>query len=136
MGNKHTFRFIAALGIAGLCIVIGIGGCSPKPAAVLKSSGARNALSVGDTFQVVLKGNPTTGFAWHYTIEKNDLVKLVSEDAVPDSNLIGAGSTFTWNFQALKAGQTKITYKYYRDWEGEAAATTDNIVEYLVSIKK
>jgi predicted secreted protein len=99
-----------------------------------ENSSIPNSLNVGETGRVVLKGNPTTGYTWHYTIEDNDIVELDSENATQDSELIGAGSTYTWNFKALKAGQTKIIFKYYRDWEGEASATADNTVEYLLGV--
>jgi len=104
-------------------------------AKLLEASGAPNSLNIGETGRVILKGNPTTGYAWHYTIENSDLVKLDSAYTVRDSNMIGAGNTFVWNFKALQAGRTRITFKYYREWEGEASATADNTVEYPIRVE-
>jgi|GEM_PF-575883 len=92
-------------------------------------------LQAGDSFSLNLKGNPTTGYTWHVSIENPDAATLLSTEIVPDSDLIGAGSTFTWHFKAGKAGDTKIIMKYYRDWEGEASATADNIVTYNMTIE-
>lgn len=92
----------------------------------------QNILSVGDIGKVALEGNATTGYEWQYTIEDNSIVALDTESSVVDSNLIGAGSTYTWNFKALKPGETKIILKYYRSWEGESAAI--ETVEYLVKV--
>lgn len=103
-------------------------------AKLLESSGVQNKINIGDAFKVVLKGNPTTGYIWHYSIENSDIVKLDFENYVRDSNIVGAGNTYTWNFKALKTGDTKIIYKYYRDWEGESSTTAENIIEYLICV--
>lgn len=101
---------------------------------LIESSGTPNSLDVGETGKIILKGNPTTGYTWHYTIENKDIVKLDSENDVRDTDMIGAGNTYTWNFKALKAGQTRLTFKYYRDWEGEASTTASNTIEYLICV--
>ncbi len=101
---------------------------------LIEASGTPNQLNVGETGRVVLKGNPATGYAWHYTVQNSDIVKLDTEYAVRDSNMIGAGSTFIWNFKALKAGETGITFKYCRGWEGEASAAADSTAEYLIRV--
>lgn len=101
---------------------------------LLKANSAINSMNVGDIGCVILKGNPTTGYTWHYIIEDNDIVKLESQKITSDSNLLGAESTFSWNYKALRAGQTKIIFKYYRDWEGEESVTKDGIREFLISI--
>ena len=89
-------------------------------------------LSVGEISTVTLKGNPTTGYSWQYTIEDSSIIKLDKESSVPDSAAMGAGSTFTWDFKALKAGETKIIFKYYRPWEGEA--TAEQTIEYTIKV--
>lgn len=128
------------------CLLTGVYGCSSsissKKAATdkndlktLEASGTKNTIKVGDNFKVVLKGNPSTGYAWNYTIDSNDVIKLISKDEVQDkSNVVGSPSTFTWNFKSLKAGQVKLTYKYYQGWLGEAATTKENTIEYLITV--
>ena len=89
----------------------------------------------GETFSVSLKGNPTTGYQWHTTIEDPSVVHLISETSVSDSTLIGAGSTYLWDFQGLAPGTSKITFKYYRSWEGEASTTPENTLVYQAIIE-
>jgi predicted secreted protein len=96
------------------------------------TTGTTNELTTGDTADVTLKGNPTTGYTWQYTIADESIIKLDGESSVTDSDLIGAGSTFTWNFKALKPGETKITFKYYRAWEGNENA--QQTVEYIIKV--
>lgn len=104
----------------------------------LLSASSVNNLAVGNIGRVILEGNATTGYSWHYTIGNPKLVSLISESFVQDAaaeGLVGTGGAYTWDFKAQKAGQTKITFKYYRDWEGEASTTADNIKEYQIVIK-
>ena len=61
---------------------------------LLESYGTRNSLNAGETGRVILKGNPTTGYTWHYTIENSDVVKPYSEKENRDSGMTGAGRTY------------------------------------------
>lgn len=92
-------------------------------------------VKAGETFSVSLKGNPTTGYQWHCAIQDPAVVRLISETSVRDSTMIGAGSTFLWDFQGLTPGTSDITFKYYRSWEGEASTTPENTVVFQAIIE-
>ncbi len=94
-----------------------------------------SVLNTGDSFSVNLKGNPTTGYSWYFTVSDANVVKTVSENSVPDSEMMGAGSTFIWNFTAGTAGNAAITLKYYRIWEGESSTLPDNIRTFNMSVR-
>ena len=100
---------------------------------VLDKSGS-NTLKVGESAFVVLDGNPTTGYTWHCTIGDESIIAKTCENYISDSDLIGAGGKYTFGFKALKPGETTITFKYYRDWEGREA-TAENTVVYKVTVK-
>ena len=51
-----------------------------------------------------------------------------------DRGIAGAGGTYVWNFKALKAGAATLTFKYYRDWEGESSATAQDTVVFIVTV--
>lgn len=106
---------------------------TPNYLGLLLKDGVKNTFNVGDISSVILKGNPTTGYTWQYIIDDESIIKMDSESSVLDSDLTGAGSSFSWNFKALKVGETKITFKYYRVWEGEATAI--QTVEYLIKVE-
>jgi len=93
------------------------------------------SVQTGTFFSLSLNGNPTTGYTWHYIIENPDIASVVSEKIVPDSDLLGAGSTFSWTLKALKPGNTRIIFKYYRDWEGEVSTTAENALIYNLTIE-
>ena len=94
----------------------------PRPAAVLDESdnGTTIAVQVGDILKVVLKGNPTTGYGWYADLSGEDaaLLQQVGEPAyVADSDLIGAGGTYTFTFRVLQAGTARLALVYERSWE-------------------
>lgn len=71
----------------------------------------------GDTFSVVLEANPTTGFQWE-SYFNSSYIELVNREYTPHSpELIGSGGHETFNFLALKSGETEITFSYLRSWE-------------------
>ena len=83
-------------------------------------NGATMTVKVGDIIQVVLKGNPTTGYTWTAALSEQDesiLEQMGEYDYVSDSGLIGSGGTFTFRFKALKAGEATLKLVYSRPWE-------------------
>jgi predicted secreted protein len=96
------------------------------------------AATVGGTVAISLKGNPTTGYGWYYTIGDSAIIEKTDDSFTSDSSsaeIVGAGGTFTWNFKALKAGETTITFKYYRSWLGESSAAVGDTVIYKITVK-
>ncbi|MDD5038071.1 MAG: protease inhibitor I42 family protein [Dehalococcoidales bacterium] len=82
------------------------------------------SVSVNQEFIVALSSNPTTGYTWQENYDEA-MLKLVektyeqSKEAKPP--VVGAGGTEFFRFQALKAGETKITMVYMRTWEAQSA---------------
>jgi len=98
------------------------------------SQAGTNAISLGDTASVTLRGNPTTGYSWYYSFSTPGVLAETKNSYTPDSALIGAGGTYVWNFRAVQPGTTTVTFKYYRSWEGEDSATAENTVTYNVTV--
>lgn len=74
----------------------------------------------GEQFVINLGENITTGFSWNYKIEDESIVKLIEDKyQEPSTDLIGAAGTHKFIFIGEKKGETKITFKYFRIWEGE-----------------
>ncbi len=102
---------------------------------VLNKSVEWPVMNVGESFDIRLKGNSTTGYSWNVISEENAAVRLVSEESLPDSEMIGSGSTFTWNFKAMKAGKATITFKYYRPWDGEASTLPEDVITFNMTVR-
>lgn len=72
----------------------------------------------GEKFQIAFVSNPTTGYGWEVTADTN-FVSLVDQKFEPESDLIGAGGTETFEFSALNTRETEIIFSYKRSWEKE-----------------
>jgi len=89
----------------------------------VKDDGKTFAVKVGDTFQVVIPGNPTTGYAWAVALADSDsaLVQQVGEPQYAadstDGSLVGSGGVYTFTFKAIAKGQALLKLDYARAWE-------------------
>ncbi|MDR1802721.1 MAG: protease inhibitor I42 family protein [Treponema sp.] len=66
---------------------------------------------------VELKGNPSTGYSWAYTMSPEGVVREVSNDFIQDNagkRLIGSGGKFVFTFEAVTAGEAEIIFSYRR----------------------
>jgi inhibitor of cysteine peptidase len=81
-------------------------------------------VQVGETFEVTLCSNPSTGFQWSENAQISDTAVLGQED----HKFIGSESEpppppgtpgqEVWTFKALKEGSSTIFFEYSRPWEG------------------
>ncbi len=136
-------RFEKRRAIAAVVLILALvgtaaaaAGCGSQAAAgsgPIKLTDADNgktvAVKVGDEIQVILNGNPTTGYSWTAKIADDAVVQQqgdpVYAQGTTDPSVVGAGGTFTFTFKAAKAGQTAITFDYARPFEtGVAPAQT------------
>jgi inhibitor of cysteine peptidase len=96
--------------------------CVSIPEAAVRLSeedaGSTVELRMGDTIEVVLDGNPTTGFLWETAAVDASVLKQLGEPGFePYTNLIGSGGKFTFRFEAVASGQTLLRLIYHRPWE-------------------
>jgi inhibitor of cysteine peptidase len=85
----------------------------------------RIEVSNGDTFNVTLCSNPTTGYNWGEVADISD-GEVIRQDhqgfnapgAGGDPPVAGAAGTHTWTFSALLAGESVISFAYSQPWEG------------------
>jgi predicted secreted protein len=87
-------------------------------------------ISTGETLEVILCENRTTGFQWSETAKITDtniLEQTSYKFAAPGSKLYGAPGEGTWNFHALQKGTVKVSMEYSQDWAGglKSAWTTE-----------
>ncbi len=85
------------------------------------------ALKVGETYEVTLDSNPSTGYSWKATFDESRL-KLVEQKftsgAEAGQPVVGAGGKETLLFQALSSGTTQVQLAYQRPWESGNPAET------------
>ena len=94
---------------------------------------------------VTLGSNPTTGFSWNEDaiIDNGDVLTQIEHkvlaqtdhESIPpeETGTVGAGGKQVWVFNAVKSGETTLSFEYSRPWEGgEKAEWT---LELVVTIK-
>ena len=84
-------------------------------------NGSEVTLNVGDTLEISLAGNPTTGYQWLLMTNTEPVLghaddpEYVADET--DEDIVGSGGTFTFTFEALEAGQVDLELGYMRIWE-------------------
>jgi inhibitor of cysteine peptidase len=97
-------------------------------------NGSTVELALGDTMEVVLDGNPTTGFTWESVAPDTAVLQQVGEpEFVAETELLGSGGKFTFRFQAVGSGQTVLQLIYHRPWETDVAPERTFEVTVIVS---
>ena len=82
---------------------------------------------LGDTVQVALRENATTGYRWaidHYDEEFIEAVGSKSHYAPDTKNSVGVGGTVTFAFRGKKIGTGEVVLKNWRHWEGDKSITS------------
>lgn len=85
-------------------------------------------LNKGDSLEVILPGNPSTGFTWVSTAPLEPVLQaLGTAQFEADSTAIGAGGKLTLRYQAAQAGQTQLALAYQRTFENLPPAQTFSV---------
>ena len=72
------------------------------------------------TATVELEANATTGYAWVCTMSPENVIRLVSDEYIPDKNnegITGAGGKQVFTFEAIAEGEAELVFSYLRKWE-------------------
>ena len=87
-----------------------------------KDNDASVTVKAGDTVQVKLRSNRTTGYSWAEIKDKTDAKILKSDGGNYEVNahpegMVGVGGVETFTFTAVAPGKTEIALGYARPWE-------------------
>ena len=89
---------------------------------------------VGDTIQLTLPENPSTGYSWQMTwsdgLEKVSDNYLQGNTGTAGHPLVGAPGTHEWVFRVMNSEPQKVTGVYKRPWESSSAGEKS----YVLSI--
>jgi inhibitor of cysteine peptidase len=72
-------------------------------------------VNAGETFDIVLPSNPSTGYRWDFATPLDEsLIQFVSQDYIAQEPVLpGSGGVDVWTFRAISAGDTTIELGYY-----------------------
>jgi inhibitor of cysteine peptidase len=83
-----------------------------------EDNGKTIELKVGDTMEIALQGNPTTGYQWQVESFDTAVLEAVGDpEYTPDTDAIGSGGVFVFHFKALATGTTPLQLEYLRVWD-------------------
>jgi inhibitor of cysteine peptidase len=133
--RKQIAAAVLALVIVGAALVsAGCGSQANANGGPMQLGEADNGKSVtlkaGDSIQIKVDGNPTTGFEWTAALEAKDAALLAQQgdpayaDSSTNPSIVGSGGTYTFTFKALAAGTATIKLVYQRGWEKVEPAKT------------
>ena len=92
-------------------------------------------VDLNQEFTISLQANPTTGYDWQPVFD-DGLISLVKKDYKQDDHsgkqLVGSGGTDFFTFKAIKAGELKITFTYYRPWETPKAEDQRQVFSVVI----
>lgn len=103
--------------IVGPLMLLLLGACSTARTLNLDDDGMRIELETGDEVELVLPGNPSTGYEWVMTEAPPNLQQVGEPEFVPESDLIGAGGEFHFRFKATEPGTAQLSLSYERPFE-------------------
>ena len=101
----------------------------PAVAITIADQGKTVALKPGQSLQIILDANRTTGFSW--SVDKIDaaLLTLVGQPVYATSDIrpgmVGAGGTETWHLVAVAPGEQKLQFVYRRSFEPSVPPARD-----------
>ncbi|MEA5078659.1 MAG: protease inhibitor I42 family protein [Anaerolineaceae bacterium] len=85
-------------------------------------SGSEVSVKKGENVEVKLTGNASTGYSWVVQEVDGTILQSNGDPAYKaDSNLTGAGGTYTYSFKALETGTTTLKMAYLRTFEKDVA---------------
>ncbi len=118
-----------------LCAVLAASaGCDRAVRVGDDDNGGSVTLAAGETLELVLESNPTTGYSWRVL----DVPVCLEQqgDAEYDSDappgMMGAGGEETWLFTVVEPGEGTLALEYIRPWEEESEPAGTFEIEVVV----
>lgn len=93
--------------------------CGPAEPEVYSEPAQTISVNVGQEFIIALKDqSASTGYSWQEEIDDSFLRLVESKYEPPAKPMPGAPGTRSFQFKALKKGETKVTMTCKQPWEG------------------
>ena len=121
---------LLSLVVAGMMSTCGAPG---KVRLNINDAGRQIELKRGQSFDISLESNPTTGFSWEIAeLDEKIVAPSAEAEFTPQAERIGAGGVQVFHFRAVGAGQTSLTLVYRRSWEKGVAPQRSYTLDILV----
>ena len=98
------------------------------------SNGQTVEAAVGQSVEICLEENPTTGFRWRMAKAGEAVARLLGDAFEPGRKAPGQAGVHRWQFKTVAAGSAPVRFTYRRSWEDDAASS--RIYSVTLSVKK
>ena len=118
------------------CLIILLSGCSAGNPIQLYQIDNGRAIKIesGDTLEIVLDANPTTGYQWKALPWDAEVIEQIDKSVYKSrSKAMGSGGELTFYFKALSTGQTPLKFIYFRAFEKDVPPVKSFKVTIVVS---
>lgn len=82
-----------------------------------RASGTRVAARIGDTLEVTLAENVTTGHRWAVVADGAPVCRVAADEAAPGGPGLGASGRRRLVLEVRAAGRARVALEYRRRWE-------------------
>lgn len=109
----------AVCAVTAALFIIAAGVCHAAKITVTEAhNNTAVGIKTGDVLQVVLEGNPVTGYAWR-TVGYNRRVLTMDSKPYykPKTQLGGSGGYYLFRFVGAAKGFSHLKFIYHRPWE-------------------
>lgn len=112
----------SALSILTLGIILLFAACNPsgRMSRTLSEKDTSSTVNmyVGETLEVVLEGNPSTGYRWEVASVDTAIMRQVGKtEFKPNRKARGSGGMITMRFKAIAGGKTSLKLIFHRPFE-------------------
>ncbi|MBN2585166.1 protease inhibitor I42 family protein [Patescibacteria group bacterium] len=108
-----------------ILILAGCGGPKLQQITMVDNKQNHN-ITEGNSFQIVLPSNQTTGYKWELVDLTSGVLEKVKEDYKVSTKysegVVGAGGEEIWTFKVLKDERSHIVMEYRRPWDKSEVA--------------
>ncbi|HEY8138862.1 MAG TPA: protease inhibitor I42 family protein [Methylocystis sp.] len=88
------------------------------------NNGGEVEFRVGDTFELRLSENPTTGYRWFLSAPVGPVLEIEDDSFTgARQGAVGAGGARVWRFRAAREGVVRLELENRRSWEPRGVAT-------------
>ncbi len=98
-----------------------------------QNNGGEVRAQAGDTLEINLAENATTGYRWEPDAVDAHMLRLEASTGDYPASKPGSGGNAHFQVKVLAAGSTILSFKYWRRWEGDAGVIKRFAVKLLVS---
>jgi inhibitor of cysteine peptidase len=91
--------------------------CAKEISLQESDTGKSFSVEVGDTLNIMLEGNPSTGYTWDTTLIDKEVLSLIEKSFTPSSTFVGAGGVFSFKVLVMSKGKSDLHMRYTRLWE-------------------